>query len=273
MKKRMKILSAILLVLLVVFVSVLLHSLFKNFFHNIFAPIEHHFWQKGQKTGSLFYGFFHYRIIARENQILLQDNSVLLQKINGLREIARENELLRQALDLRKREGFDLILSQVLSKEMGGDVILIDKGQADGLVKDMPVITSSGILVGKVKSVLNNFSEVLLITAKNFAFDVKVQLDDLKETIALAKGQGELKLVLDFADKQQEIKEGNPVFTVALAGNFPKGLLVGTMESVQKNPAELFQTGIIKPYFPDFLSKGVLVIKNFQAINQSQQPR
>lgn len=273
MKKRMKILSAVLLVLLIIFVSVFLRSLFKNFFHNTFAPIEKYFWQKGQKTGSSLYGFFHYKTITKENDVLLQDNSVLLQKINELREIAKENELLRQALDLKKREGFDLVLSQVLSKEFGGDVILIDKGQTDGIVKDMPVIAANGVVVGKVQTVFSDFSEVLLITAKNFAFDVKVQLDDLKETVALAKGRGGLKLSLDFADKQQKINQGNPVFTVALAGNFPQGLLVGTMETVQKNPAELFQTGTIKPYFPDFLSKGVLVIKNFQTISQSQKSR
>ena len=184
---------------------------------------------------------------------------------------SEENEELKAALGLKDKEKFETVLAYVLSKQATDDVILIDKGFDDGLKQDMPVITSNGILIGKIKTCFNNFSQVALITAKDFAFDIKVQITEQEETVALAKGLGGMRLALDFASKEKEIKPGNPVFTVALGANFPKGLLVGEIESVQKNDAELFQTGLIKPYFPDYFSGGLFVIKNFLSLQQQSQ--
>ncbi len=264
MKKGLKVLLVILFFCIIFLAARLFSQTFTNAFHRVFSPLEGYFWQKGEETGSFFHYFFQAKKISQENDFLKQQNVVLLQKLNELREAAKENEDLKAALGLKNKENFDIVLAQILSKQAADDVILIDKGQADGLTKDMPVITSSGILVGKIQSVLNNFSEVALITAKNSAFDIKVQISDSEETVALAKGQGGMKLALDFASKEKEIKIGNPIFTVALGGNFPKGLLVGKIASAQKNDAELFQTGTIKPYFLNFLSGGVFVIKNFR---------
>ncbi|MDD4990420.1 MAG: rod shape-determining protein MreC [Candidatus Pacebacteria bacterium] len=264
MKKGLKILLIILLFCLVLLAARFFPQSLTNSFHRIFSPLEKYFWDKGETTGNFFQNLFQAKKISQENDFLKQQNIFLLQKIDEFREIVKENENLKAALGLKNKENFDIVLGQILSKQATEDVILIDKGQADGLTKDMSVITSSGILVGKIKSVLSNFSEVALITAKNSAFDIKVQISDSDEVVALAKGQGGMKLALDFAPKEKEIKIGNPIFTVALGGNFPKGLLVGEIASVQKNDAELFQTGTIKPYFSNFLSGGIFVIKNFR---------
>lgn len=260
-KKRKKVLSIILIFCVILLLGKFLSSPLNNTFHKIFSPVEKYFWEKGQKTGSFFFYLLNAKGIYNENQFLKQQNSILAQKNNELLGLVKENEDLRQAFSLGKKEKFSLLPCQIISKQATTDSILIDKGSKDGLALGMPVVTASGILIGNIKKTSNSFSEVSLISKKDFSFDIVIG-----ELVALAKGDGGLGLSFDYADKANLIPEKSLVFTSALSGNFPKGLLVGEIEKAQVNPAELFQTGKIKPYFKENLFSGVFIIQNFQSI-------
>ncbi|MDO8524004.1 MAG: rod shape-determining protein MreC [bacterium] len=256
-KKRRKILSIVIIFCVVLLLGKFLSNPLNSVFHKVFSPVEKYFWDKGQKTDTFFFYLFQAKNIYNQNLFLKDQNTILARKNSELFNLAKENETLRQAFDLGEKEKFILFPAQVISKQATADVILIDKGLKDGLSEGMSVITSSGILIGNIKKANTNFSEISLITLKDFSFDITVG-----EAVALAKGDGDLGLSFDYAEKENPIPEKSLVFTSALGGNFPKGLLVGEIEKAQVNPAELFQTGKIKPYFKDYLRGNVFIIKN-----------
>ncbi|MFH0740040.1 MAG: rod shape-determining protein MreC [bacterium] len=273
-KKRKKILSIILIFCVVLLLGKFLSGPLNNTFHKIFSPVEKYFWDKGQKTDTFFYYIFQAKNICKENQSLKEQNTILERKNNELFNLAQENETLRQAFNLGEKQGFDLLPSQIISKQALADVILIDKGLKDGLSDGMPVITSGGILIGNIKKTSANFSEVSLITQNNFSFDVVIQISSTTdpvrgsasngadELVALAKGVGGLGLSFDYVDRAVDlIPEKSLIFTSALGGNFPKNLLVGEVENSYINPAGVFQTGKIKPYLRDYLRGYVFIIK------------
>jgi len=262
-KKRGKILSIILIFCVVLLLGKFLSNPLSSVFHKIFSPAEKYFWDKGQKTGTFFFYLFQAKNIYNENQFLKEQNAILARKNSELFDLSKENETLRQAFNLGEKEKFNLLPSQIISKQATQDVILIDKGAEDGLVEGMPVITSSGILIGNIKKANKSFSEVALITLKDFSFDVEVNIsgETTTELMALAKGDGSLDLSFDYAEKLIPIPEKSLVFTTSMGGNFPKGLLVGEIEKAQTNPAGLFQTGKIKPYLKDCLGGNVYIIQ------------
>jgi len=261
-KKRKKILFIILIFCVVLLLGKLLSNPLNSIFHKIFSPVEKYFWNKGQKTETFFFYLFQAKNIYNENKFLKEQNTILARKNIDFSDLAKENEALRQAFGLGEKENFNLLPAQIISKQATRDVILIDKGGKDGLVEGMPVITSSGILIGNIKKVNTNFSEASLITLKDLSFDIVIQVASTTDTlVALAKGNGNFELSFDYAEKANLIPEKSLVFTSALGGNFPKGLLVGEIEKAQANPAEVFQTGKIKSYFKDYLRGDVFVIK------------
>lgn len=256
-KKKQKILSIIFIFCIVLLLGKFLSNPLNNFFHKVFSPVEKYFWDKGQKTDTFFFYLFQAKNIYNENLFLKEQNAILAQKNSELFDLKKENETLRQAFNLGEKEKFNLFPAQIISKQATQDIILVDKGTKDGLSDGMPVITSSGILIGNIKKANSNFSEVSLITKKDFSFDVVIG-----DAVALAKGDGSFGLSFDYVEKIDIIPEKILVFTSALGGNFPKNLLVGEIESSHVNPAGLFQTGKIKPYFKDYLRGNVFIIKN-----------
>lgn len=260
LKKRKKVLSIIFIFCVVLLLGKFLSGPLNNTFHKVFSPIEKYFWDKGQKTDTFFFYLFQSRNIYNQNQFLKDQNVILARKNSELFNLSKENEALRQAFNLGEKEKFKLVPSQIISKQATQDVILIDKGTKDGLSENMPVITSSGILIGNIKKANTNFSEVSLITLKDFSFDIVVQIASTT-LVALAKGEGDSGLSFDYAEKTNFIPEKSLVFTTSMGGNFPKNLLVGEIESAQVNPAQVFQTGKIKPYLRDYLKGDIFIIK------------
>ncbi len=260
-KKRKKVLAIVFIFCVVLLLGKFLSNSLNNTFHKIFSPVEKYFWDKGQKTDTFFFYLFQAKNIYNQNLFLKEQNAILARKNSELFSLSKENEILRQAFDLGEKEKFKLLPAQIISKQATQDIILIDKGTKDGLSEGMPVITASGILIGNIKKTNTNFSELFLITQKDFSFDIVVQIASTT-LVALAKGEGNLGLSFDYVDRAVDlISEKSLVFTSALGGNFPKNLLVGEVENSYINPAGVFQTGKIKPYLTDYLRGYVFIIK------------
>jgi rod shape-determining protein MreC len=218
----------------------------KNFFYSISAPIQKPLWQAGNSVSDFFEAIFEIKNLKKENEELKSKNLELLAENSVLKELEKNNELLRQALGVGLEKEFNLTIAQVTGKDLSKDSIFIDKGEKDGLEKGLPVVTSQKVLVGKISATYNNFSEVALIYSKEISFDAKVQD---KNVSGLIKGQGNSRLLLDLIPLDKEITPGDIIVTSALSGDFPEGILVGKVQSVKKSELEPFQQAKIMPYF------------------------
>jgi len=218
----------------------------KNFFYLASEPVQKWFWEKGARLSNFFETISEIKSLKKESDELKLKNKTLMSENLALSELKKENETLREALEIGLKKDFKLIFSQVIGKDVSSDSIKIDKGFKDGVKKGLPVITQQKILIGKISQVFENFSDVMLISNKESSFDAKI-LDT--ETYGIVKGKGNFELYFDLIPKEKELKEGNFLVTSALGGVFPPGLLIGEIKEVKKSDVELFQKAEIKPAF------------------------
>lgn len=231
----------------------------KGFFYSLSEPVQVWLWEKGIKTSVFFQGFLSADNLTKENMFLKSENQKLLSQNIELEKLKKENEFLRTALGLGLEKEFELVLVQVIAKDIGKDYLIINKGFQHGMEFGFPVITENKVLIGKIIETYENFSKIELLSAENSSFDIEIFK---KEIYSLAKGNGNFKIILDLIPKEQSIEIGDKVITSALGGNFPKGLLVGEVQSIEKSDITAFQQAQVKPDFEIRDLKDVFVIKD-----------
>lgn len=218
----------------------------KNFVYGAAQPLHKMTWGLGAKISGGLQNIASIKNAIKENQDLRARIDGLLADNSQIAELTKENETLKEALGLGLDKEYDLRMAETIGMDMMADSLVIDKGAADMIETGFPVVTSNKVVIGRISKVYENFSKVDLITGKDITFDVNVSGN---ATNGLAKGLGGFGLMLDLIPKEIGIEQGAPVSTSALGGIFPEGFLVGTIDQVNKNDVETFQTAIIKPAF------------------------
>jgi rod shape-determining protein MreC len=100
----------------------------------------------------------------------------------------------------------------------------------------MAVLANQGV-VGKIIAVSPNASRVLLIDDHNSALD---GFDQRSRARGIVAGMVDDGVILKYADRSQDLRTGDTIVTSGLDGIFPRGLLVGTIQSVRRDGAGLF---------------------------------
>src|SRR5437764_6578720 len=106
--------------------------------------------------------------LEHENGTLRVENRELRATNQGLRDVEREVNRLRHALNYRERSVFKLLPAVVVTRDSSTwwRTITINRGKEDGVESDMAVVTDEG-LVGKTTTVAANISVVLLVSDEN----------------------------------------------------------------------------------------------------------
>ncbi|MFA5747135.1 MAG: rod shape-determining protein MreC [Candidatus Paceibacterota bacterium] len=263
-KKNLAIAVSLIVVFFLTFNFILKPEGLKNFFYKNSSGVQRSFWDNGQAAIAFGKSYLSSWQIGQENQRLIAENQKLAGRIAELDPLARENDSLRQALELGLKEKFVLSPCQLVSKETSGDFVNVNAGKNQGIEQGQVVISQEGVLVGRVEQAYDDFSRVMLISDSKSAADVEVQD---KGFHALARGQGGLKISLDLVDKDKDIKEGDLVITSALGGIFPPGIAFGRVSSAQKQAAASFLQVDVDLLFELDSLKYLFVIKNFKPLN------
>lgn len=198
--------------------------------------------------------------LKKENEKLSRENQQGLAENALLRDMKKENMLLREQLDLAPRDKFDLETAEVIGQDPQGlgNWLVIDKGKRDGVEKNMPVIVSKGILIGKVDEVFSGNSRVLLVTNPQSAVNAVISDTEAK---GIVKGEFGLGLLLDMVLQTDIIQEGDEVITSGIGGSVPRGLLIGKIQEVRSSEDRLFQQAVITPATKFSKLRVVFVIK------------
>jgi len=127
-------------------------------------------------TKDIWYHYFALVTIAKENNFLIRQLNQASEKNNLWQETELANSRLRNLLDFQKNITELVVAAEVIGKDPSAwfKTVIIDKGQADGLTKGLPVVMPQGI-VGQVVEVANRYSKVMLILDRNSAVDALVQ--------------------------------------------------------------------------------------------------
>ena len=227
----------------------------KNVFYQITKPFSLVGAFSIDKVSLFFRNLFHLASLARENQNLISENLDLQSKLSVLKEAQHENEILKKELGFANTSGeLKLIPANIIGRSITGYLrtIIIDRGSKDGLKANQGVV-SQGFLVGTIKEVYENSSEVTLIT--NYNSLVPVILQDSRGTGLL---RGGLKgLTVEDIPLNITIKNGEDVVTSGLGGDIPAGILIGKVNDVISREGEIFQKAtVVSPvqiYYLEFV--------------------
>ncbi|HYK95352.1 MAG TPA: rod shape-determining protein MreC [Candidatus Dormibacteraeota bacterium] len=206
--------------------------------------------------------------LRQENAALKADNQQLQEEARSATEIQRENELLTGLLQLRSGLAYHTLAVTVIARESSEArrAIVIDRGTDDGIAVGQIVITAGGALAGRVTDVGSNFAHVVLISDSS-----STVVGQLLTSASTGKVIGQLggALVMQDVDSAAPVTIGEEVFTagIELSGGirspYPKGLLIGAVVDVKRDPNEVVQTVFLEPAAPLDTLEYLLVITDY----------
>jgi rod shape-determining protein MreC len=207
--------------------------------------------------------------LRQDNAALRAENETLEAEARAAAELRRENELLTGLLQLRNGLEYTTRAVSVIAKESSEArrAVVIDRGSDDGIAVGQIVVTTGGALAGRVVEVGPNFAHVVLMSDSTST--VVGQLLS-SATRGVVTGQLGGALVMTDVDAAATVTIGDEVFTagIELAGGirspYPKGLLIGRVVDVKRDPNEVVQTVFLEPAAPLDQLEFLLVITDYE---------
>ncbi len=194
--------------------------------------------------GNLWHNYFYLRGVRAENRELKSQIEQMRIEQVRLTEDAAQARRLQSLLAFKEQYIQKTVAAQVIGTS-GSDlsrIISIDKGEHDGLKRDMAVITADGI-VGKVLLVYPSVAQVLLISDQSSGVGAILEKSRLQGVL---RGTPNGEVVLERVMSDEQVPEGETVLTSGGDQIFPKGLAVGTVTKVG-NGKDLFLNIKVRP--------------------------
>jgi len=196
--------------------------------------------------------------VYKENELLRQTVAQYTQDQIRFNMLEAENKRLQEELNFTERQkqldNYRYLIAQVVGSTSNPyeKTIKINLGSRDGVKPDMAVTTVDG-LVGIISRVSTFTSTVKLITDldENSAAGMPVSatvLDKETQSFGIIEYDKESSnLIMTKIDERDPLAVGDKVITSGLGNVFPKGIIVGTVESRQVGVFGLTHTAVITP--------------------------
>ena len=167
----------------------------------------------------------------------------------SLQEYREEAIRLQQLLDFNNSnlETYSMVSARVIARSANNwtKTMIISKGSKDGLVENMTVISPDG-LIGRLSLVFSSTAEVSLITDREAA--VGAIFADNRETNGIVEGMGEAdQLRMVNIPYYAKINENEVILTSGLSSIYPKGIVIGTVKSIEREPNGILLKTMVVP--------------------------
>jgi rod shape-determining protein MreC len=227
------------------------------------APPERFFHDSKLDAGLWWQNYVNLGHVRDENRDLQKTIDRLRLEQAELLEDAKEGQRLQALLGFQQKYVYKTLAAQDIGSS-GSDasrVFYIDKGSADGLVRDMAVVTPDGI-VGKVRDVFPHTAQVLVVNDQTSGAGVILETT---RTRGILRGNAQGRLQVEGLLSDPRIQRGEKVLTAGGDMIFPRGLPVGVVEGVVPDPdRDSFIDVIVKPAAHLDRLDEVLVITSFE---------
>jgi len=205
--------------------------------------------------------FFHFNQLRRAARQAEEENLYLLTEKVRSKQLEQENNLLRQALQIKKEKPWHLVLANVIFTDPTNlkGTFWIDKGKLDGLTKGMNVVIGEKILVGHLEKCFSSSCEGISILQPGFRLSVK---DNRSGALAIAERGNQGGFYLKLVSSEADVKEGDIIVTSKENSGFLPGLLVARVGRRQGSPANFLEEFSLQPLFEKTNISSVLIITN-----------
>ncbi|MCF7916926.1 MAG: rod shape-determining protein MreC [Candidatus Omnitrophica bacterium] len=225
-------------------IALLVFNSFKDTFQSIAISLSSSFFSLSRSTYQ-----------TKIDQLQKQNLNCQL-KLDQYKNLAKENQALREALDFKNKENLNLVGAEIIafSPSSWQQYIFLNSGQDKKIKKGMVVIDKNGNLIGKIKEVYKKRSKVILI--KNPDFQIPVVLGDQ----ALGLLQGTLSGVeILYVEKSNKLNLSELVYTAA--SPVASSVRIGKISSIKKSKNSLFYEIQVDIFAKDKLPQVVFILK------------
>jgi rod shape-determining protein MreC len=192
-------------------------------------------WGIGKVRG-IWTHYFALQGTSRENQALRIENDALKLTIAQLQTKAAEADRLAALLNFRQsHQDVPMVGARVIAASAGtaSRTIEIDRGERDGIRRNMAVITPDGA-VGKVIEAYRDASQVVLLTDPFGGAGAMLVTSRIQSPVG---GTGEPLMIMKYVAADDDVKVGEKIVTSGMDKIFPRDIPVGTVVEVkQGNP-------------------------------------
>jgi rod shape-determining protein MreC len=221
-------------------------SLLRLWANSLVTPPERMIHSSKLGVSDVWQNYFDLRHVRQQNIDLQKTVDRLRLEQAALLEDARQGQRLQAMLNFQQKYIYKTVAAQVIGSS-GSDqsrVFYLDKGKDAGLDRDMAVITADGI-VGKVREVFPHSAQVLVINDQTSGAGVILESTRVRG-ILRGNAVGQPQIVDVIADNR--IQPGEKILTAGGDQIFPRGLPVGVVERVVRDPErDAFINVIVKP--------------------------
>ncbi len=197
---------------------------------------------------------------------LQQERSALAQQLVDYEDKKRENEQLKQQLQIAELEPENKMCSATVIGRDPNDVFAgfsIDQGSLSGVSVGDPVITGQG-LVGVVSQVYATSSVVTCLLSEDLqvaAVSIDREESGVVTSSIITASSGLLRL--NYLSSETKLEEGDIITTSGAGGSYPANIIIGQVQSVEKSENDISKYAVIKPYEDLAHVKDVQVIISF----------
>jgi rod shape-determining protein MreC len=186
--------------------------------------------------------YFALQQVHRENEVLRREVAQLQIRLQEERALAEQSRGLQQLLDLRNTVSSKTTGASVIAGGASPDfrTVTIDKGTSDGLGPDMAVIAPAGV-VGRVIMPSARASKVQLLIDRNAAAGAMIERSRAQGVVV---GTGADRFRMEFVRSTADVRVGDVVVTSGIDGIYPKGFLLGQIESIERGGGDYTEIAI-----------------------------
>jgi len=196
--------------------------------------------------------------LARENTDLRAQIVRTQADAARLDTLTKENDFFRGALEFQKQRAVKPIFASVFSFSTEGGVreMTMNVGSHDGVQANDIVVTAQGALLGAVLQVFPRHAVIQVIGGPSLEVTGRLLGSDVSGLVRWDAARG---LIFDLVQKDEQVTEGQVVVT---SGNdqFPAGLVIGTVRSVDDDSTASFRTIHITPTVSAQFDGSVLIL-------------
>lgn len=209
----------------------------------ITVPVQSAFYQSFRSLNNVFGAITQVGGLRSSNSSLRVENALLKSENARLKKLEDENKSLRDQLGTKLEDLQLKAAVRPIGRGPSGidSILLVDGGQNKKILKNDLVIYKN-ILLGIVSEVTPRVSSVQLLT------DPSIKIPVITEGGAEGILEGEFGSEMNLTNVVQDetLVKGQLVLTSG-KNNFPKGLVVGEIDKVNKIEKEFFQRALLRP--------------------------
>jgi len=197
------------------------------------------------------------RNVHTENDALRQELTNVQIELQRQRALADRTRSLEEILGLGNSIELQTSAAEIIGAAATADfrTVTIDKGTSQGLRTDMAVLSPKGV-VGRVVAAGPRASRVQLLVDRNAAAGALIERSRAQGVVV---GAGDDLLRLEYVSETSDVQKGDTVVTSGIDGIYPKGFVIGEVDSVEKTGVA-FRTIGIRPAVDFSALEDVLVV-------------